>query len=137
MDINQVKIINFNEHGDTRGTLVAIEENKDIPFDIKRVFYMYDIDKNIVRGNHANRNSEFVLICLSGSCKINVKDGNNSKEYILNKPSIGLYIPKMIWKEMYDFSENAVLLALSSHFFNENEYIDDFEQYKKEVNDND
>lgn len=138
MSLDKVKVLNLPEKGDERGSLIVIEENKDITFDIKRLFYMYGSNDNITRGQHANRNSEFILINVAGSSKVKVDDGKgNTKEYCLNKPNIGLYIPKMIWKDMYDFSNDSVLLVLSNQYYDENEYIRDYEQYKKEVNEND
>ena len=138
MSLDKVKLLNLPEKGDERGSLIAIEENKDISFDIKRLFYMYGSNDGIIRGQHANRNSEFILINVAGSSKVKVDDGKgNIKEYNLNKPNIGLYIPNMIWKDMYDFSKDSVLLVLSNQYYDENEYIRDYEHFKKEVNNND
>lgn len=137
MSLDKVKLLNLPEKGDDRGALIVIEENKDITFDIKRLFYMYGSNDGITRGQHANRNSEFILINVAGSSKVKVDDGKgNTKEYILDKPNIGLYIPNMIWKDMYDFSKDSVLLVLSNQYYDENEYIRDHEEYKKEVNKN-
>lgn len=120
----------FNVLGDTNGRLIAIESSKHIPFDIKRIFYIYGTQPNVIRGQHANRNSEFVLINVAGSCKVKLFDGQNEEIVVLDKPNIGLYIPKMIWKDMYDFSENAVLLVLSNCVYDPNEYIRDINDYK-------
>lgn len=127
--ISEVKMIEFNEFGDERGQLVVVEENKNIPFDLKRVFYIYNSDEGIVRGNHANLETEFVLICVSGKAKVKVLDGIESKVYELDGPQKGLYIPKMVWKEMYDFTKNTVLLVMASELYNENEYIRNFDEY--------
>lgn len=118
-------LLNFREKGDKRGHLVVIENMKDIPFEIKRIFYIYGSDKDVYRGNHANRESEFVLINVMGSCRVRICDGEEETEVLLNIPHKGLYIPKMYWKEMYDFSHDAVLLVLCSTFYDENEYIRD------------
>lgn len=135
MSLDKVKLLNLPEKGDERGSLIVIEENKDISFDIKRLFYMYGSNDGITRGQHANKNSEFILINVAGSSKVKVDDGKGStKEYTLDKPNIGLYIPNMIWKDMYDFSKDSVLLVLSNQYYDENEYIRDYEQFKKEVN---
>lgn len=135
MSLDKVKLLNLPEKGDERGSLIVIEENKDISFDIKRLFYMYGSNDGITRGQHANKNSEFILINVAGSSKVKVDDGKgNTKEYVLDKPNKGLYIPKMIWKDMYDFSKDSVLLVLSNQYYDENEYIRDYEQFKKEVN---
>ncbi|MEG0408145.1 MAG: FdtA/QdtA family cupin domain-containing protein [Bacilli bacterium] len=128
------KIINFNEMGDERGSLVVVEGNIDIPFEIKRVFYIYGSDSDVVRGLHANRESEFVIINVSGSSKVKIKDGLNNQEVVeLKKPRTGLYIPKMIWKEMYDFSKDSVLLVLASTHYDGTEYMRDFDEYELEM----
>ena len=134
-NVDNVKVFEFPKKGDNRGTLVVIEENKDIPFDIKRIFYMFGTSPEIVRGQHANRHSEFILICVAGSCKIKVDDGKGNEEiFLLDKPNKGIYVPKMLWKDMYDFSCDSVLLVLSDKNYDENEYIRDYEEYRKEVN---
>lgn len=127
-------LIDFQEFGDDRGKLVAIEGNKTIPFDIKRIFYIYGAESTAVRGQHANKESNFVLISISGKCKVRLFDGIEELIVTLDKPNIGLYIPKMIWKDMYNFSEDAVLLCLASKTYDGNEYIRDFEKYCKIVN---
>ena len=125
------KLLNFNEKGDERGKLVIVEGNKDVPFDIKRLFYIYGSDKDVVRGKHANRDSEFVLINVSGSSKVMVTDGNEKQIIELTKPRQGVYLPKMVWKEMYDFSEDSVLLVLASTHYDGNAYIRDYDDYFK------
>jgi dTDP-4-dehydrorhamnose 3,5-epimerase-like enzyme len=121
--------------GDARGNLVVIEGKKEIPFDIKRIFYIYGADPSAVRGQHANRNSEFVLININGSSKVRVKDGKGNEEvFILDRPYIGLYIPKMLWKDMYNFSHDAILLVLASEYYDAGEYIRNYEDFEKEVN---
>ena len=127
------KIIEFNDLGDERGKLVVIEGNISIPFDIKRVFYIYDSDDTIVRGQHANRKTDFVLINVAGKSKVRITDGKEEFVVELNKPMMGVYIPKMIWKDMYDFSPNSVLLVLANTHYDENEYIRNYDEYLKEV----
>lgn len=128
------KILDFNELGDERGSLVVIEGNKDIPFEIKRVFYIYGSDENVVRGLHANRDSEFVLVNVSGSCNVIIKDGKGNEEIVkLDKPRKGVYLPKMIWKEMVNFSKDSVLLCLASTHYNDEEYIRDYEEFENEI----
>ena len=128
--IEDVKLLEFNVIGDEKGRLIALEQEKQIPFDIKRLFYIYDADTKVVRGQHANRYSEFCLIALVGSCKVKVIDCHGRKEvFELDNPNKALYIPKMIWKDMYDFSSNCLLLAVSNEFYNQKEYIDDFDDY--------
>lgn len=123
------KIIEFQQHGDERGMLVALEENKEIPFAIKRVYYMYDTGLNVRRGYHAHKKLEQILICVHGSCKIHLDDGNGTEEVILDKPYEGLYISNDVWREMYDFSEDAVLMVLASELYDESDYIRDYQQF--------
>ena len=125
--------LQFPDLGDERGKLVVAEGELDIPFAIKRVFYIYGSDDTIVRGQHANRESEFVLINVAGSSKVMITDGENREIVELNRPMEGVYIPRMIWKEMYDFSPDSVLLVLASTHYDGSEYIRDFEAYKKEI----
>ena len=125
--------LQFPDLGDERGKLVVAEGELDIPFSIKRVFYMYGSDGSIVRGQHANRESEFVLINVAGSSKVMITDGENKEIVELKRPMEGLYIPKMIWKEMYDFSPDSVLLVLASTHYDGSEYIRDFDEYKREL----
>ena len=129
-------MINFKDLGDERGKLVVIEGKHDIPFEIARVFYIYGSDSDIIRGKHANRNSEFVLVNVAGKSKVMITDGYDKKIVELSKPMEAVYIPKMIWKEMYDFSEDSVLLVLSNTHYDGKEYIRDFEEYKKIMNEN-
>jgi dTDP-4-dehydrorhamnose 3,5-epimerase-like enzyme len=132
-DGNKVQMIKFNQLGDDRGHLVVVEGEKDVPFDIKRIFYIYGSDTDVIRGQHANRKSEFVLINVSGTSKVKVDDGKNEKIYNLDEPHLGIYLPKMIWKDMYDFSEDSVLLVLSNEKYDASEYIRDYDEYLKEI----
>ena len=127
------KILEFSEMGDERGNLVVIESGRDIPFQVKRVFYMYGTDSTMVRGSHANRSSEFVLINVAGKTKVKVDDGFSSAVVELDKPRMGIYIPAMLWKDMYDFSEDSVLLVLSNEYYDAAEYIRDYDEYRKEI----
>ena len=122
-------IIYFSELGDDRGHLVVVEGKQAVPFDIKRIFYIYGSDATVVRGQHANKESEFVLINVSGKSKVRISDGIEEMIVELNQPNMGVYLPKMIWKDMYDFSIDSVLLVLASTHYNNQEYIRDFEEY--------
>ena len=126
-------IIEFKDLGDERGKLVVIEGDQTIPFEIKRVFYIYGSDRDVVRGQHANRESEFVLINVAGTSKVRITDGKEEFIAELNRPMIGVYIPKMVWKDMYDFSSDSVLLVLASTHYDGKEYIRDYQEYLKEV----
>ncbi len=133
--LNSVQMLEFNEKGDERGHLVIVEGARDIPFEIKRIFYIYGSDSDVVRGQHANRESEFVLINVAGKSKVKVRDGKgNEAVYSLNRPHTGIYLPKMIWKDMYDFSEDSVLLCVASTHYDANEYIRNYDEFLKIVN---
>ena len=129
-------VLQFGDLGDERGKLVVIEGAQAIPFEIKRVFYIYDSDSTVVRGQHANRESEFVLINVAGKSKVRITNG--SEEFIveLDRPMMGVYIPKMIWKDMYEFSSDSVLLVLASAEYDNDDYIrvyNEFLKWKKEL----
>ncbi|MGN0413141.1 MAG: sugar 3,4-ketoisomerase [Lachnospiraceae bacterium] len=125
----QMQILNFPDLGDERGNLVVVEGNIAIPFDIKRIFYIYGSDSEVVRGSHANLRSEFVLINVSGTSKVKVDNGSESCIVELNKPRMGLYLKNNVWKEMYDFSPDSVLLVLSNEHYDSEEYIRDYDTY--------
>ncbi len=129
----QCKVLNFADLGDERGKLVVVEGSRDIPFKIERVFYIYGSDSEVVRGQHANRESEFVLINVGGTSKVRIDNGHSEAIIELNKPMMGLYIPTMVWKDMYDFSEDSILLVLASTHYDGSEYIRNYEEYKKEM----
>lgn len=131
-----IKVLELPNLGDDRGELVVAEGgNKTIPFDIKRVFYIYKTTEGTIRGQHANRNSKFFFINVNGSCKVKIDDGITQEVITLDQPHKALYMDKMIWKEMYDFSEDAVLIVLSSEHYDGEEYIRDYDEYLKEIND--
>lgn len=128
--VEGVKLLEFAQLGDERGHLVVIEGNRDIPFEIKRIFYIYGSDSEVIRGKHANLNTEFVLINLAGSSKIRVLDGKgNEVTFSLTRPHTGVYLPKMIWKDMYDFSQDSILLVLASEYYDSEEYIRDYSRF--------
>lgn len=133
--MEKYRLLNFNQLGDERGHLVVVEGLKDIPFEIKRVFYIYGSKENTVRGSHANIDSKFVLINLVGSCKIKLNDGKNEEVINLDRPHKGIYLDKMVWKDMYDFSKNSVLLVISDNNYDPKEYIRSFEEFKKIIGD--
>ena len=123
----------FQQHGDYRVMLVSLEEYKDIPFEIKRVYYMYDTKKNVHRGFHAHKSLEQILICIHGSCKVLLDNGTEKKIVSLEKPYEGLYIANNMWREMYDFSEDAVLMVLASEYYKEEDYIRDYNEFLRMV----
>lgn len=124
-------IIEFTDLGDERGKLVVVEGGQTIPFDIKRVFYIYGSDSTVIRGRHANKESEFVLVNIAGKSKVRITDTFEEVKISLDRPMIGVFIPKMIWKDMYDFSKDSVLLVLASTHYDKTEYIRDYDEYKE------
>lgn len=129
----EIKMYNFPPHGDDRGQLIAIEEQNDLPFDIKRVYYIYDTLPGVRRGFHAHLDLQQILICVSGSCKIHLDNGYETAEVLLDKPNEGLYISNDMWREMYDFSPDAVLLVLASNLYDESDYIRDYDAFLEMV----
>ena len=119
----------FQPHGDDRGQLIALEEYKDIPFEIKRVYYMYDTLPGVTRGYHAHKSLEQILICVHGSCKILLDNGDEKKIVPLEKPYEGLYVANNMWREMYEFSPDAVLMVLASQPYDEGDYIRDYNEF--------
>lgn len=133
-NMNKVRMLDFPQRGDHRGQMVVVEGNIDVPFEIKRAFYIYGSDDKVVRGQHANRKTQFVLINVAGTSKVKVSDGEgNEAIFCLNRPHTGIYLPEMVWKEMYDFSSDSVLLVLASEHYDAGEYIRDYEDFQKEI----
>lgn len=126
------EFIDFQEHGDWRGQLVALEENKNIPFSVKRVYFMYDTKEGVVRGRHSHKKLYQVLFCVAGECTIRLDDGREKADVRLSQPSRGLLIGPGIWREMYDFSPGAVLMVLASEYYDESDYIRDYDEFMKE-----
>lgn len=119
----------FQPHGDERGQLIALEEEKDIPFRIKRVYFMYDTGGGVVRGQHAHKNLQQILVCVHGSCKVRLDNGKEKKVVFLEKPYEGLYVSNNVWREMYDFSPDAVLMVFASELYDESDYIRDYDEF--------
>lgn len=130
---DQIQILNFPDLGDERGNLVVVEGGSAIPFDIKRIFYIYGSDSEVVRGIHANLKSEFVMINVSGTSKVLIDNGRERRIIALDRPRMGLYLKSMVWKEMYDFSPDSVLLVLSNEHYDPDEYIRSYDDYLKMV----
>ena len=123
----------FQPHGDDRGQLVALEEFKDIPFRIKRVYYLYDTAAGMVRGKHAHKCLQQILVCIHGSCKIRLDNGYEKEEVLLDNPCEGLYVSNVMWREMFDFSPDAVLMVLASELYDETDYIRNYDEFLKFV----
>ncbi len=123
----------FQQHGDERGQLVALEENKEIPFTVRRVYYMYDTKEGVRRGFHAHKSLEQILICIHGTCKILLDNGREREEVLLNKPYEGVYVANDMWREMFDFSPDAVLMVLASDYYKEKDYIRNYNDFLKYI----
>ena len=119
----------FTPHGDERGQLVALEEQKDIPFTVKRVNYMYDTVDGVTRGYHAHKCLQQILICVHGSCKVRLDDGKEQQIITLDRPNEGLYVGNTMWREMFDFSPDAVLMVLASELYDEADYIRNYDEF--------
>lgn len=125
---NQPKLINIPTIADTRGNLAVIEKDA-IPFEFKRVYYLFDVPSSAYRGGHSHINQHEVLIALSGSFTVTTDNGTEKQAFTLNKPNVGLHIPTGVWRELEDFSSGAVCLVLASDVFDEADYIRDFDEF--------
>lgn len=125
-------LISLQVHGDDRGSLIALENGHNLPFDVKRVYYIYNTKPDIARGFHAHKKLKQLLIAVSGSVTIKSEYGGQIKEYTLSKPDEGLLIEGLVWREMHDFSPDCVLVVLADEYYNENDYIRDYSVFKKE-----
>lgn len=128
-----IKIISFKSLGDERGSLVALEGNKNVPFDIKRVYCLFGTKEGVSRGFHAHRNLKQIAVCVTGSCRFVLDDGKQKEEVILDGAAKGLLIEDLIWREMYDFSHDCVLVVLASEYYDESDYIRDYSEFIKEI----
>jgi len=128
-----MKLIKFQSHGDERGSLVAIEHGKEIPFDVKRIYYLYNTKLDVARGFHAHKQLKQILIAVNGSCTIILDDGEQRKSVELNNPDEGLFIDSFVWREMHNFSKDCTLLVLANSHYDESDYIRDYNEFKKEI----
>jgi hypothetical protein len=124
-----IELKEFDSLGDDRGGLISLEENKNIPFKIKRVYYMYGTKPNERRGFHAHKELKQVAIALHGSCRFLLDDGHEKREVLLNEPNKGILIESFIWREMFDFTDDCVLLVLADAVYNEDDYIRDYVEF--------
>jgi dTDP-4-dehydrorhamnose 3,5-epimerase-like enzyme len=129
-----INIIDFPPLGDSRGSLVALESNKLVPFDIKRVYYIFGTQKGVSRGFHAHRHLTQVAVCVTGKCRMVLDDGKQRSEIWLDSSTKGILIKDMVWREMHDFSEDCVLLVLASEHYDEDDYIRDYNQFRRLTN---
>ncbi|GHW30898.1 dTDP-6-deoxy-3,4-keto-hexulose isomerase [Vibrio cholerae] len=131
--MSNIQLINLKKLGDERGTLVSLEQNKNIPFDIKRIYYIFDTKSGFSRGFHAHINLEQVAICLKGNVTFVVDDGVTREKIKLSSPDVGLHIKGLKWREMHEFSEDCVLLVIASELYDESDYIRDYDRFLREV----
>lgn len=131
--MNIINLLDFKSFGDERGNLIAIENDKNIPFDIKRVYYLFGTAAGESRGFHAHKELRQVAICIVGKCTFIMNDGVMNETIMLNNPAQGLLIDKMQWHEMHDFSDDCVLLVLASDTYDESDYIRNYTEFLKEV----
>lgn len=129
-----IQTIQFKPLGDDRGSLVSLEGNKSVPFDIKRVYYIFGTEQGVARGFHAHRNLKQVAVCVTGKCRMILDDGKQRQETWLDSSTKGLLIEDLVWREMHDFSKDCVLLVLASEHYDENDYIRDYNDFLKAVN---
>jgi dTDP-4-dehydrorhamnose 3,5-epimerase-like enzyme len=129
-----IEIIDFKYLGDDRGSLVALEGNRSVPFDIKRVYYIFGTKEGVSRGFHAHRNLKQVAVCITGSCRFVLDSGKKKEDVVLENSLKGLLVDNFIWHEMYDFSPDCVVMVLASEYYDESDYIRDYQEFLKTMN---
>lgn len=131
IDLSLINLINFPPLGDDRGSLVALEAHKTVPFDVKRVYYIFGTQAGVSRGFHAHRALQQVAVCVIGKCRMVLDDGQRREDVWLGSPTKGLLIGDLVWREMHDFSPDCVLLVLASEHYDEADYIRSYDEFKK------
>lgn len=129
-----LKFVDFPALGDNRGSLVALEANHTVPFDIQRVYYIFGTQLGVSRGFHAHKNLKQVAVCVTGKCRMILNDGKQQQEVWLDSPTKGLIIEGLVWREMHDFSEDCVLLVLASAHYDEDDYIREYKKFLEVAN---
>ena len=127
------KLEEFKVLGDHRGQLVALEANRQIPFDVKRVFYIYGTQESVPRGNHSHYKTKQFLVAVNGSCKVTLDNGKEKETFDLNKPNLGLFQDALIWGSMHDFSSDCVLMVLADEHYDETDYIRNYDKFLEEI----
>lgn len=128
-DYMRINFLQLQTHGDERGSLVALEKGKNIPFEIKRVYYMFNTKEEVRRGFHAHRQLKQVVIAVRGSCRFLLDDGVEKISVLLDNPAQGLLIESFMWREMYDFSDDCVLMVLADSLYDESDYIRNYDEF--------
>ena len=123
----------FKVLGDHRGQLVALEANRQIPFDVKRVFYIYGTQEGVPRGNHSHYKTKQFLVAVNGSCKVTLDNGKEKETFDLNKPNLGLFQDALIWGTMHDFSSDCVLMVLADEYYDASDYITNYDKFLEVV----
>ncbi|EGQ8161532.1 WxcM-like domain-containing protein [Vibrio parahaemolyticus] len=131
--MSNIPLISFQKMGDERGSLISLEQHKNIPFDIKRIYYIFDTQSDLARGFHAHYDLEQVAICMKGCVTFLIDDGTTKETVTLSSPDVGLHIKGLKWREMHDFSEDCVLMVVASELYDEADYIRDYDTFLKEV----
>ena len=132
--MSMIKTVNFKPLGDDRGSLVALEANKSVPFDIKRVYYIFGTQPGVSRGFHAHKNLKQLAVCIIGSCRFVLDNGKQREEIMLDSSTTGLIIEDLTWREMHDFTPDCVLMVLANQYYDENDYIRDYQEFLNVVN---
>jgi dTDP-4-dehydrorhamnose 3,5-epimerase-like enzyme len=133
MSLEQAKIIQLPKISDPRGNLTFVEGSNHVPFDIKRVYYLYDVPGGETRAGHSHKQLEAFMIAVSGSFEVILDDGTERKSFFLNRSYYGLYIPKMVWRELENFSSGSVCLVLASENYDETDYYRDYDEFLRAV----
>ncbi|MGO1159730.1 sugar 3,4-ketoisomerase [Acinetobacter lwoffii] len=131
--MNLIEWIELPNLGDQRGSLVVAEANRNIPFSIQRLYYIFGAQPDVPRGFHAHKELQQIAFCIQGSCKILMNNGKEKQEVLIGQPNKGLFIPPMVWHEMHGFSEDCILLVLASDHYDESDYIRNYDQFLEEA----
>ncbi|HAS8418736.1 TPA: WxcM-like domain-containing protein [Vibrio vulnificus] len=132
--MSNIQLISFKKMGDERGSLISLEQNRNIPFDIKRIYYIFDTQNGLSRGFHAHYDLEQVVICMKGSVTFLIDDGVIKEEVTLSSPDVGLHIKGLKWREMHNFSEDCILMIVASELYDEDDYIRDYKDFLRILN---
>jgi dTDP-4-dehydrorhamnose 3,5-epimerase-like enzyme len=130
----EIERIQLQQHGDSRGMLIALEPERNVPFDIRRVYYLFATKNGVHRGQHAHRHLNQLAITVRGSVTFLLDDGSGPVEVVLNDPSQGLLLGRMVWRELYDFSDDCVLMVLADQLYDPADYITSYDEFLREVN---
>mgnify|MGYP003462514098 FL=1 len=131
--MNLIEWIELPNLGDHRGSLVVAEANRNIPFNIQRLYYIFGAQPDVPRGFHAHKDLQQIAFCIQGSCKMLMDNGKEKLEVLIGQSNKGLFIPPMVWHEMHDFSKDCILLVLASDYYEESDYIRNYDQFLKEL----